>query len=141
MCDLLLAYAFYVIATRPGLSGQGDSGWWPTMPFAEYSALWTVIGFCGIATFGTRFLLQWVHSEKVGESRVPPSFWYQSLVGTIILTFYFTWQRDIVGLSGYIINVVPYTRNIMLIHRKKRRDAANGFPVVPAPEAEQKQTP
>lgn len=121
MGELLLAYTFFFLLASGGTpTTQASGGWWPTMPFAEHTTLWEIFGFIGIGTFGSRFVLQWLHSEKHGESRVPPSFWHQSLVGTLILTCYFIYKREIVGLSGYVVNIVPYTRNIMLIQKQKK---------------------
>ena len=35
-----------------------------------------VLGFIGNALFSMRFLVQWVASERQGESVIPVSFWY-----------------------------------------------------------------
>ena len=92
------------------------------MPFQENYILWKVIGFAGIGTFGTRFLVQWIYSERLKESKIPPIFWWQSLIGTILCLAYFIRQQDSVGIAGYVLNVIPYTRNLMLVYSKKRRD-------------------
>lgn len=92
------------------------------MPFQDNYWLWKAIGFAGIGTFGTRFLVQWIYSEKHKESRVPPIFWWQSIVGTMLCLAYFIRQQDSVGIAGYLLNVVPYTRNLMLVYRKRRID-------------------
>ena len=105
------------------------------MPYQENYWLWKGIGFAGIGTFGTRFLIQWIYSEKHKESRVPPIFWWQSLVGTVLCLAYFVRQQDSVGIAGYLLNVIPYTRNLMLVYRKKRLEREQlerGFdPVLP----------
>ena len=104
------------------------------MPFQENEILWKIIGYTGIAVFFTRFLFQWLYSEKHKESKIPPLFWWQSLVGTILCLAYFTRQREWVGVSGYIFNVIPYTRNLVLVYRKKRETemaAVQGFEVLP----------
>jgi lipid-A-disaccharide synthase-like uncharacterized protein len=95
---------------------------------------WLIFGFCGNAAFFTRFLVQWIHSEKAGESKVPEFFWWQSIVGTIILLTYFIHRGDPVGMLGYIVNIIPYTRNLILVHRKKRAHALagqEGFDIAP----------
>ena len=46
---------------------------------------WIIIGFVGQAAFFMRFLIQWLASEKRGESYFPIYFWYLSLVGGVIL--------------------------------------------------------
>ena len=42
---------------------------------------WLVIGFLGQACFFSRFLVQWIASERKGESVVPVVFWILSLAG------------------------------------------------------------
>ena len=107
MTELLLAYALVAVFRMP----LQDNYWF-----------WKAIGFAGIGTFGTRFLVQWIYSEKHKESRVPPIFWWQSLIGTMLCLAYFVRQQDSVGIAGYCLNVIPYTRNLMLVYRKKRLD-------------------
>jgi lipid-A-disaccharide synthase-like uncharacterized protein len=92
------------------------------MPLQDNYWLWKCIGFAGIGTFGTRFLVQWLYSEKHKESKIPPIFWWQSLIGTMLCLAYFVRQQDSVGIAGYVLNVIPYTRNLMLVYSKKRRD-------------------
>jgi lipid-A-disaccharide synthase-like uncharacterized protein len=101
------------------------------MPFQDNYVLWKIIGFAGIGTFGTRFLVQWIYSEKHKESRIPPIFWWQSLIGTMLCLAYFLRQQDSVGIAGYLLNVIPYSRNIILVYRKKAEDARRGFPAKP----------
>ena len=92
------------------------------MPLQDHYWFWKAIGFAGIGTFGTRFLVQWIYSERLKESRVPPIFWWQSLIGTMLCLAYFLRQQDSVGIAGYLLNVIPYTRNLMLVYRKRRID-------------------
>jgi lipid-A-disaccharide synthase-like uncharacterized protein len=94
------------------------------MPFQQNYVLWKVIGFAGLATFQARWIVQWLHSEKHKESRVPVAFWWLSLVGALLELAYFLRQQDSVGIAGYVVSAVPYTRNLMLIYAKRRRDAA-----------------
>src|SRR3954466_869539 len=124
MSELLLIYTTYVLAA-PTTFPMDHNGF---MPFQENYWLWKCIGFAGIGTFGTRFLVQWLYSEKHKESRVPTIFWWQSLVGTVLCLAYFLRQQDSVGIAGYLLNVIPYPRNLVLVYRKKRqaREAAEG---------------
>ena len=106
------------------------------MPYQDNYWLWKTIGFAGIGTFGTRFLVQWLYSERHKESRVPPIFWWQSLIGTFLCLAYFVRQQDSVGIAGYCLNVIPYTRNLMLVYAKRKRDLeaqAPGFSIDPTP--------
>ena len=103
------------------------------MPFQDHYWLWKVIGFSGLGIFQARWIVQWLYSEKHRESKVPAAFWWLSLLGAFIETCYFLRQSDSVGIAGYCISFVPYTRNLMLIYAKKKRDAAaepNGFPII-----------
>lgn len=84
----------------------------------------TILGFIGNAIFSTRFLLQWVASEKKGESVIPVAFWYWSILGSVVLCFYFIFKRDPVGILAYLPNSFIYIRNLQLI--KKQQLAAGG---------------
>jgi lipid-A-disaccharide synthase-like uncharacterized protein len=92
------------------------------MPFQHNYWLWKTIGFAGMAAFFTRFFVQWLYSEKQGESKVPTIFWWQSLIGAVLMLAYSLRQQDSVYIMGYILTVIPYTRNLILVYRKKRRD-------------------
>jgi len=127
MSELLLIYATLAMATQPPGSGNPLQGF---MPFADNYVLWKIIGFSGIGIFGTRFVVQWIYSEKHKESRIPVIFWWQSLVGTLLCLAYFLRQQDSVGIAGYLFNIIPYSRNLVLVYRKKRQDAARGFQVI-----------
>ncbi len=76
------------------------------------------IGWTAQACFFGRMLIQWIASERVGRSVVPPSFWYLSLAGTL-LGGVFAWlgPNDLIFTASYAFNVVPYLRNIMLARR------------------------
>ena len=45
-----------------------------------------VLGFIGNALFSMRFLVQWVASERQGESVIPVSFWYWSIAGSVLMS-------------------------------------------------------
>ena len=79
-----------------------------------------VFGFIGQLLFGSRFFIQWIASEKRGESIIPEVFWYLSMAGSIILFTYAIYRRDPVFIMGQCSGVFIYTRNIMLIYKKKR---------------------
>jgi lipid-A-disaccharide synthase-like uncharacterized protein len=98
------------------------------MPYQGNYWLWKAIGFAGIGTFGTRFIVQWIYSEKHKESRIPVIFWWQSLFGTLLCLAYFLRQQDSVGIAGYVLNIIPYSRNLILVYRKRRLEAAGGLP-------------
>jgi lipid-A-disaccharide synthase-like uncharacterized protein len=78
-----------------------------------------VLGMIGNATFSMRFLVQWIASERQGESVIPISFWYWSIAGSIIMCLYFIFRRDPVGILAYLPNSLIYIRNLALIRRRK----------------------
>jgi lipid-A-disaccharide synthase-like uncharacterized protein len=80
---------------------------------------WLYLGFAGQALFGLRFLVQWVASERKGESIIPVYFWYLSLIGSLILLAYAIFRHDPVFILGQSTGFIVYTRNLMLIYRKR----------------------
>ena len=81
---------------------------------------WLVIGFIGQIAFGARFVIQWVVSEKKGESTIPIAFWYCSIAGSVILLTYAIHREDPVFILGQSLGSIIYIRNLILIDRKKR---------------------
>ncbi len=88
--------------------------------FIAHINFWVIVGFVGQFLFGSRFFVQWIASEKRGESVIPEIFWYLSLGGSIILFAYAIYRRDPVFIMGQCSGLFIYTRNIMLIYKKKR---------------------
>ena len=86
--------------------------------------LWLVVGFVGQALFGSRFLVQWIVSERKGESVVPRAFWYLSLGGAALLLAYAIWRQDPVFILGQSFGFLVYTRNLILIARRARGGAS-----------------
>jgi lipid-A-disaccharide synthase-like uncharacterized protein len=81
--------------------------------------MWLIIGFIGQALFSMRFLLQWIASERKGESVIPVLFWYFSLAGGLTLLAYSIHIRDAVFILGQSAGALIYIRNLVLIFRKK----------------------
>jgi lipid-A-disaccharide synthase-like uncharacterized protein len=85
---------------------------------------WLVLGFFAQALFAGRFLVQWIASERKKESVVPIYFWYISLAGGILLLTYAIHIKDPVFIVGQSTGVFIYTRNLMLIHKRKNAELA-----------------
>ena len=79
-----------------------------------------MIGFIGQALFGMRFLIQWIISEKRGESIIPLPFWYFSIGGSLILLSYAIHKQDPVFILGQCLGSIIYIRNLILIFRKRK---------------------
>src|SRR5262245_52954630 len=76
-----------------------------------------ILGFIGNALFSMRFFVQWLASERQGESVIPISFWYWSIAGSVIMCLYFIFRRDPIGILAYLPNSLIYIRNLMLIQK------------------------
>ena len=86
---------------------------------------WVLFGILGQILFGSRFIVQWLASERRKESTIPVAFWYLSLLGGMILFAYAFWYRqDIVFTIGQSAGVFIYVRNLVLIRRLSRQRSA-----------------
>jgi lipid-A-disaccharide synthase-like uncharacterized protein len=86
---------------------------------------WVIIGFLGQALFASRFIVQWISSERAKKVVIPTAFWYMSLSGGLVLLLYAIHKRDPVFTLGQLTGIFVYTRNLMLLHTEKRREIAN----------------
>ena len=77
------------------------------------------IGFIGQGLFASRFIFQWIYSEKRGESSIPIIFWYLSIFGGFGLLIYAIFRKDPVIIMGQCFGILIYARNLILIYRKK----------------------
>lgn len=85
--------------------------------------IWLTIGFAGQLLFTSRFLVQWIASERSGRSVVPLAFWWFSLAGGVTLLVYALWRSDPVFAVGQASGLVIYGRNLVLIARHSREPA------------------
>ena len=130
MGEMMMIYAAVCLIASATSLPSSSTGF---MPFQENYWLWKIIGFGGLAMFQARWIVQWLHSERRKESVIPVAFWWLSLIGSLMELMYFLRQQDSVGIGGYCISAVPYTRNLMLVYKKKRelkQKEAVEFPVV-----------
>jgi lipid-A-disaccharide synthase-like uncharacterized protein len=84
----------------------------------------SVLGLSGNLIFSARFLVQWIASERQGESVIPVVFWYFSIAGSVVLFTYFTVRHDPVGTLAYVPNSFVYARNLYLVRKQKRAELA-----------------
>jgi lipid-A-disaccharide synthase-like uncharacterized protein len=80
---------------------------------------WLVLGFVAQALFASRFVVQWISSERAGQSVVPIAFWYLSLGGAVLLLIYAIYRRDPVFILGQSMGGFIYARNLALIRRRR----------------------
>lgn len=82
---------------------------------------WLGLGFTAQFLFASRFIIQWIASERAGRSIIPVLFWYLSIVGGALLLLYAIWRRDPVFILGQSTGLLVYGRNLYLIHRERRK--------------------
>ena len=81
--------------------------------------IFLIIGFLGQGLFASRFIVQWIYSEKKGESSIPLVFWYLSIFGGVGLLIYAIFRKDPVIILGQTFGIFIYLRNLFLIYKSK----------------------
>ena len=89
---------------------------------SQTELVFLIIGFFGQGLFASRFIVQWVYSEKRGVSSIPIIFWYLSIFGGLGLLTYAIFRKDPVIISGQLFGIFIYLRNLILIYRKKNEN-------------------
>tara|TARA_B100001063_G_C16599044_1_gene469686 strand:- start:460 stop:768 length:309 start_codon:yes stop_codon:yes gene_type:complete len=79
-----------------------------------------LVGFFGQGLFASRFIFQWIYSEKKGESHIPIIFWYLSIFGGLGLLIYAIFRKDPVIIVGQTFGIFIYVRNLILIYNNKK---------------------
>ena len=82
--------------------------------------IFLIIGFVGQGLFASRFIFQWIYSEKKGKSYIPIIFWYLSIFGGFGLLVYAIFRKDPVIIIGQVFGIFIYLRNLILIYRSKK---------------------
>ena len=80
---------------------------------------WLAFGLCAQLLFTARFLVQWISSERAGQSVVPMAFWFFSMGGGMMTLVYGIAKREPVIIIGQSLATIIYIRNIMLIARHR----------------------
>ena len=75
---------------------------------------WVVFGFSAQFVFFLRFFVQWLQSEKQKQSVIPMSFWYLSVIGSVMILIYALKRGDPVFIAGQFLALFIYIRNIIL---------------------------
>jgi lipid-A-disaccharide synthase-like uncharacterized protein len=82
---------------------------------------WLAFGLVAQLLFTARFLVQWISSERAGNSVVPMSFWFFSMGGGLMTLVYGIVKREPVIILGQGLATLIYIRNIMLIIKNRGR--------------------
>ncbi len=81
--------------------------------------LWVTFGTLGQLIFFSRWIIQWLSSEKSKSSVIPVAFWWCSLLGGIITLVYAHHIGSFPFMLAQAIGIVVYSRNLYLINRRK----------------------
>ncbi len=85
----------------------------------EIDSIWLAVGLLGQGLFSARFIVQWLHSEKLKKSVIPSAFWYFSLCGGATLLAYAIHRRDPVFIIGQGMGLFVYFRNLQFLWRDR----------------------
>jgi lipid-A-disaccharide synthase-like uncharacterized protein len=91
------------------------------------SKAWTVFGLLGNVVFSSRFVIQWLHSEKRQTLIVPPIFWHLSFWGSLVSLVYALHVDKLPVILSFVFLPFLYFRNLVLMGRSA--------PLPPAPGA------
>ena len=79
-----------------------------------------VYGSIGQIIFTFRFIYQWIYSKKENESVLPPTFWWISLTGSMIIVSYGAMVKDPILILGQTFGLVSYIRNLMIGRKSEK---------------------
>jgi lipid-A-disaccharide synthase-like uncharacterized protein len=82
---------------------------------------WLAFGLIAQLLFTARFLVQWISSERAGQSVVPMAFWFFSMGGGVMTLIYGIAKREPIIILGQALATIIYIRNIMLIVKHRAR--------------------
>jgi len=92
---------------------------------STFGLLVVIFGLVAQLIFFSRWVVQWLSSERKGVSHVPLMFWWLSLIGASMLLVYYIIRADPVGIIGQATGWTVYLRNLHLIRREKRSASHN----------------
>src|SRR3954465_12408856 len=88
----------------------------PYLPFLYWNSLiWTCVGFAGNILFGSRFIFQWLASERKHAVVVPAYFWHLSFWGSVLNLLYSFHLDNAPLILGVIALPFIYGRNLFLL--------------------------
>lgn len=88
---------------------------------------WAVIAVLGMAIWNSRFIVQWLKSERRGVAYFPKTFWWLSLVGNALVLAYVTHLGDTALIAGFAIGPIVQVRNLMIAYRAPRATASEAI--------------
>ncbi len=90
------------------------------LTFNEF--LWVSFGTFGQLIFFSRWIIQWLSSEKSKTSVIPIAFWWFSLIGGVITLTYAHHIGSFPFMLAQAVGIIVYTRNLLLIYRRQNEN-------------------
>ena len=102
------------------------------LPFLYTSSYWwTLVGFSGNLLFSSRFLFQWIASERRRKLFVPEYFWQLSFWGSVLNLIYALHIDNAPVFFGVAALPFIYGRNLVLLrHSKQTTPTVSAGPVL-----------
>lgn len=79
--------------------------------------VWVAFGTAGQLIFFSRWIIQWLSSEKYKTSVIPVTFWWCSLIGGLITLVYAKHIGSFPFMLAQAVGLIVYTRNLILIYK------------------------
>ena len=81
--------------------------------------IWMLIGLLGQLVFFSRWVIQWIVSEREFKSIIPTPFWWCSLCGGLITFSYAYHIKSFPFMLAQFTGIIIYLRNINLIYKSR----------------------
>lgn len=85
-----------------------------------FEVIWVLFGTLGQVIFFSRWIIQWLYSEKYKSSIIPVAFWWCSLIGGVITLIYANHIGSFPFMLAQAIGIIVYLRNLLLIYKGKK---------------------
>ena len=82
--------------------------------------IWMLVGLLGQLVFFSRWVIQWIVSERKSKSIIPTPFWWFSLCGGLITFGYAYHIKSFPFMLAQFMGIIIYLRNIYLIIKAKK---------------------
>jgi len=79
-----------------------------------------ILGWVAQGVFFTRFVIQWIASEKRKESVIPIGFWWCSISGGVLMLIYAFLIASPPIVIAQLFGLVVYARNLHFVYRARR---------------------
>lgn len=87
----------------------------------QLSDPWQIVAVIGQTCFFLRFLVQWLASERAGQSVIPNMFWYLSLAGAATVLLAGIVLAQPVLIIANLPALAVYGRNLYFIYKRHQQ--------------------